>query len=101
MKARTPVEKARNRRIMIMVLCLVMGGIMLAAFVGYGNSGYVNPTEAKAYVLQNHAAETGAENAVTAVYLNYRLWDTLFEAMLLLLSALAVISFSWSMDHEE
>lgn len=101
MKIKSATTKATNRRKMIMAICLAMGLAMLFAFVGLGNSGYKQQGDAKAYVLQNHTSQTGAQNAVTAVYLNYRLWDTLFESMLLLLSALAVISFSWSSDHEE
>jgi len=64
------------------------------------DSGYVDKKAATEYVLNNHNAQTGAKNAVTAIYLNYRLFDTVFEAMLLMLSVLAVISFSWSDDHE-
>jgi len=94
-------KSAGRRRIIIMIICLLMGFGLIAAFVLLGNSGYPDALAAKTYILNHHTAETGAENAVTAVYLNYRLWDTLFESLLLLLSALAVINFSWSYDHEE
>ena len=94
-------KSAGRRRTVIMIICFLMGFCLLAAFILLGNSGYTGSGDAKAYVLGHHTAETGAENAVTAVYLNYRLWDTLFESLLLLVSALAVISFSWSYDHEE
>ena len=94
-------KSAERRRRIIMVLCILMGACMLAAFMLLGDSEYPSAADAKAYILGNHTADTGAENAVTAVYLNYRLWDTLFESLLLLVSALAVISFSWSYDHEE
>jgi len=89
------------RRRIMMAVCILMCVATIAAFILLGDSGYEEKDSAKAYVLENHAGETGADNAVTAIYLNYRLWDTIFEAMLLLLSAMAVISFSWSIDHEE
>ncbi len=94
-------KAAGRRRTVIMIICLVIGFCLLAAFIFLGSSGYAGVPDAKAYILGHHTAETGAENAVTAVYLNYRLWDTLFESLLLLVSALAVISFSWSYEHEE
>ncbi len=42
----------------------------------------------------NHFVETGANNIVTAIYLNYRVYDTLFEALTLLVSVLGIIHFS-------
>ena len=35
----------------------------------------------------------GADNAVAAIYLNYRLYDTLFEALLLLIAIVGIIHF--------
>ena len=40
----------------------------------------------------------GGENAVTAIYLGYRMFDTLLEALVLLVSILAVIHLSWHKD---
>ena len=94
-------QAAKRRRIVIMILCLLMGAVVLFAFLGAGSSGYGQSDDAKAYILGHHTGQTGADNAVTAVYLNYRLWDTIFEAMLLLLSALAVKSLSWSGEDEK
>jgi len=42
--------------------------------------------------------EIGGENAVTAIYLGYRMYDTLFEALMLLVSIVAVVHLS---RHEE
>ena len=91
----------RNRRIIIRYLIGVIFLISISSFAFLGSSGYENRDDAKKYVLENHTKQTGAENAVTAIYLNYRLWDTIFEAMLLLISAMAVKSLSWSDDDEE
>jgi multicomponent Na+:H+ antiporter subunit B len=45
-------------------------------------------------------ADTGAANAVTAIYLNYRMYDSIFETLILLVSVSAVIHFSWRKDYE-
>jgi len=44
------------------------------------------------------AHDVGGENAVTAVYLGYRMYDTLLEALMLLVSAAAVIHLSVYQD---
>jgi multicomponent Na+:H+ antiporter subunit B len=92
--------KDKTRRKLLLLTCLTIGMIL---FLGYGlnkEMDYEYMEQAKNYILANHTSETGALNAVTAIYLNYRLWDTLFEAMILMLSVLAVISFSHRSEHE-
>lgn len=90
----------KNRRRIIMVICVLMALLVLTAFYHSSETLIASKDAAKQYILANHTAETSAENAVTAVYLNYRMWDTIFESMLLMLSAIAVISFSWRKEHE-
>lgn len=51
-------------------------------------------TELYTYITTNFQAQTGAENAVTAIYLDYRMFDTLFETLLLLVSVIGIIYFS-------
>lgn len=46
------------------------------------------------YYIENFKTDTGAGNAVTAIYLNYRLFDTFFETLLLLVSVIGIIYFS-------
>ncbi len=46
------------------------------------------------YLIENAVVETAATNIVTAIYLNYRYYDTLFEALMLLFSIIAVIYMS-------
>lgn len=50
---------------------------------------------ALAQYLGDALAETGAPNRVAAIYLNYRMFDSLFETMLLLVCVLAVVRMSW------
>ncbi len=46
------------------------------------------------YYTTHFLEDTGASNAVTAIYLNYRVFDTIFEALLLLVSIIGIIHFS-------
>lgn len=46
------------------------------------------------YYILNSFDQTKAQNAVAAVYLNYRMYDTLFEALMLLVCVLAIKHFS-------
>lgn len=46
------------------------------------------------YVINNAYQDTGAENSVTSIYLYYRYYDTLFEALMLMFSIIAVIYMS-------
>jgi multisubunit Na+/H+ antiporter MnhB subunit len=47
--------------------------------------------------------ETKVNNLVSAIYLNYRVFDTLFEALLLAVSVTAVVYFAapWEKTKEE
>ena len=52
--------------------------------------------------LSRAQSDTGAQNAVAAIYLDYRVFDTILEALLLLISIIAVIHFSRQEDtHHE
>lgn len=52
------------------------------------------------YYISQAYLETQAPNVVTAIYLYYRYYDTLFEALLLLFSVIAVIYLSVHDDAE-
>ncbi|MCL2187886.1 MAG: DUF4040 domain-containing protein [Defluviitaleaceae bacterium] len=45
--------------------------------------------------LQRFMHEIGGENAVTAIYLGYRVYDTLFEALILVIAVVAVSHMSY------
>lgn len=53
------------------------------------------------FYTSNFYAETGAKNAVAGIYLNYRMFDTLFEALMLMVSVMEVINVSWANKHKE
>lgn len=63
-------------------------------FGGYGLMGDGDSFPLKAAILKRGASETAAKNLVTAVYLDYRLFDTLLEALLLLTAVIGVSQFS-------
>ena len=50
--------------------------------------------------LSGFSQDVGGRNAVTAIYLGYRLYDTLFETLILLVSITAIIHLSWYKDAE-
>lgn len=52
------------------------------------------PNELLLYYKHNYYKDTAAQNIVTAIYLNYRVYDTLFEALMLLVSVIGIIHFS-------
>ena len=46
------------------------------------------------YILR-FMTEMGGENAVTSIYLGYRVYDTIFEALVLVVAVVAVLHMSW------
>ena len=69
--------------------------VILAAGVLYAANVYTDdhPDELSEYYLQSFTEDTGARNAVAAIYLNYRIYDTLFEALILLVAIAAMLHF--------
>jgi len=75
-----------NRILAIIILVIVAIFIFSSVKLDYGNpkSGVAK------YYLKHGVAQTGALNMVTAIYLNYRVYDTLGEATVFFASALGV-----------
>jgi len=94
------MKNDNRRRIILLILCMALAAAVAGLYITSGTLD-LDATQAKDYIAQNHAQDTAAENAVTAVYLNYRYWDTLFESLILLVSVLAVISLSWSSTRHD
>jgi len=65
--------------------------VLFAQFVPVGDA-YL---ELRDQYLVAFRRDVGGENAVTAIYLGYRVYDTLFEALLLVVAAVAVVHMSW------
>lgn len=57
----------------------------------------------KEYYLKHFLADTGAMNSVSAIYLDYRIFDSIFEAGILLIAVTGIIFIAGSDrgDHYE
>ena len=78
------------RQIVITIFVVVLMGFVLYIANGHRE---ILPNEVSAYYLNNFTSDTGAGNAVAAIYLNYRMYDTLFEALILLTSIIGMLHF--------
>ncbi len=78
--------------------------IVFTAFFTIFLSSFTTPDEVRLLyneVLQKYASETNAVNSVTSIYLNYRVFDTIFETLMLLVSVMGVIHFSRHHDEDD
>jgi multicomponent Na+:H+ antiporter subunit B len=84
-------NKSKNRRLFLGGYILII--VVSVLFIYYRNLEII-PNEMIVYYTNNTLKDTGAENIVTGIYLNYRLYDTFFEALMLLVSVIGIIRFS-------
>lgn len=91
--ASEPAPAKRESR--LLPVCFVV--FLAALFIWLMPEG-APATELKTQYLNAFSSEIGGENAVTAIYLGYRVYDTLFEALMLLVSIVAVVHLS---RHED
>ena len=73
----------------LVFLAAVFG--MVLYFVPVNNPN----TYLKVQFIERFRTEMGGENAVTAIYLGYRVYDTIFEALVLVVAVVAVLHMSW------
>lgn len=78
------------RRKLIAILMMGLFFLIMANPIEYVSSS----NDLHQYYVHYSLADTGALNSVTAIYLNYRIFDTLFETLLLLISVIGIIYFS-------
>ncbi len=86
----------KKYRVLLGGFCAIICILILSTYLNFIE---VTGTPAWDYYVRFFKQDTGASNAVTAIYLNYRVYDTLFEALLLLVSVIAIIYFSWRADE--
>lgn len=88
MKMRKKLLEYRRK----LIALWLMGLLAIMAFLPF------EPHEASGdlyhYITTNFIEQTQALNGVTAIYLDYRMFDTLFETLLLLVSVIGIIYFS-------
>ncbi|TVQ40569.1 MAG: hypothetical protein EA384_02530 [Spirochaetaceae bacterium] len=78
------------RQAALTVFVLVLMGFVLLIANGHRE---ILDNEVAAYYVRNFTSDTGAGNAVAAIYLNYRMYDTVFEALILITSIIGMLHF--------
>ncbi|MEC6747223.1 MnhB domain-containing protein [Marinilactibacillus sp. XAAS-LB27] len=89
-----------NKTLRIVRVLFALVGAMVVIFT-FSSYSVKLDTPLMDYLTADFYAQTGAQNAVGAIYLNYRVFDTLFEALMLVVSVIEVINVSWSNIHSE
>ncbi len=84
-----------KRKVIIFVLIAILTG-----FVLFINQDQEPPAFLGNYYLEHFKDDTFTDNAVAAIYLNYRVFDSIFETLILLVSVMAVIYFSWRSPND-
>jgi multicomponent Na+:H+ antiporter subunit B len=79
-----------RRKMIAFYLVFVCGFVLWTSDLVTNTFGWPMAEHYMKYAVE----ETGSPNVVTAIYLNYRYYDTLFEALVLLFSVIAVIYMS-------
>lgn len=79
------------------ILLIMLGGLLYAFILAMNDLEIVYNDFGKEYFLINGLQETGSLNLVTGIYLDYRLFDSLFEAGILLI---AVSGVMWISQHK-
>jgi len=69
--------------------------LFIFGLVVYFAPGVEHNTYLKEQFTTRFMTEMGGENAVTAIYLGYRVYDTIFEALVLVVAVVAVLHMSW------
>jgi multisubunit Na+/H+ antiporter MnhB subunit len=80
-----------RRKSLGLVICILT---LILVFSVYNDDIKSVSSELYDHYTTMYSEETGADNMVTAIYLNYRFPDTLFETLTLLISVIGIISFS-------
>jgi len=73
--------------------------ILLAALFLWLMPEQTPVTYLKDMYITSFSGDIGGENAVTAIYLGYRMYDTVFEALMLLICIVAVVHLSRHEDN--
>lgn len=94
------MNQSRKKSVYIIqiILCITAACLMLFMFTNFSET---LGTPLKDFFTTDFYEETGARNAVAGIYLNYRMFDTFFEALMLMVSVMEVINVSWISSHRE
>lgn len=78
------------KRLLTALLCIGVFAGVLALTVAHPET--TEPTLYRAFT-EVQLETTGAQNIVAAILLNYRMYDTVFEAMILLTAVMGMLHF--------
>ena len=92
-----PATTKKTSVVKKVIIPLIFAIFLLGLFVHFIPNSTVN-TYLKYQYVSLFRYGIGGENAVTAIYLGYRIYDTLFEALMLLVGVMAVVHVSWSTE---
>lgn len=81
-----------------MIKKIILSLMLITIFISFYTSindipDYIDDS-IKGYFAQNSIAETGSKNIVTGIYLDYRLFDSIFEASILLVVVSGIMFIS-------
>jgi multicomponent Na+:H+ antiporter subunit B len=96
---RPPVPGKRLLRLVKTALPVCFTVFLIALFIYFLPEGPAN-TYLKDQYLAGFRNDIGGENTVSAIYLGYRMYDTLFEALMLLISVVAIAHMSMHRESE-
>jgi multicomponent Na+:H+ antiporter subunit B len=78
-------------------LVFLLGAVLYFFIISFADFEEIYNSAGKDFFLLNGLLDTGSMNLVTAIYLDYRLFDSLFEAGILLI---AVSGVMWVSEHK-
>lgn len=78
------------KKLLAVVLCSGTFGILLLFNQSFNQT--LEPT-LYLYIIQNFLQDTDSKNAIAAILLNYRMYDTMFEALILLTAIIGMQQF--------
>ena len=90
-------QPKKKKKIKYNVVPFIFTAAVAALFI-YFIPEHSAPSVLKDEYMAHFKTDIGGENAVTAIYLGYRMYDTLFEALMLLASVMAVLHLSAHKD---
>ena len=89
------VKKVQKSTVIKIIAAFVFCAGLCILFLWHVPIGESAILELRNQFLRDFMQSVGGENAVTAVYLGYRVYDTLFETLLLVIAVVAVSHMSW------
>ena len=76
----------------ILSALLTFGAFVLVTLITNGNHEVLDP-QLYLYMIHNFFEDTDSKNAIAAILLNYRMYDTMFEALILLTAIIGMKQF--------